>query len=82
MKLAEALLLHAELRQSGRWSSSWMQAVIELHAPDEGTYAPRTYAECAGCDAGIHAESGIDWPCRTVLLINRWARIDAIGYPE
>lgn len=80
MNLTEAVALHAELRLAG--GDEVTQAVVALHAPEEGRYTNPDFAECAGCDAGMYAESGVDWPCRTVLLINRWLHVDAIGYPE
>ena len=78
MNLADALRLHLVLLQAcvGEVTS----AVVKLHRPDEGAYAPKTYAECNGCDAGLYAESGIDWPCRTILVINAYAHVDEIGY--
>jgi hypothetical protein len=78
VRLAEALVAHAALRQAG--GGEVVQAVVALHSPDEGQYVPRTFAECDGCDAGLYAESGIDWPCRTILVINWHLHVDAVGY--
>lgn len=78
MTLADALRLHIALLQAV--SDEVVSAVVQLHHPDEGQYLPNTYAECQGCDFGINAESGIDWPCRTILTINAYAHVDEIGY--
>lgn len=78
MNRADAVRLHVVLLQAV--GDEVTSAVVKLHAPDEGTYAPKTYAECDGCDPGIHAESGVDWPCRTILTINAYAHVDEIGY--
>ena len=38
------------------------KAILELHSENN-------YGECSGCDLGSYAESGAEWPCRTVDLI-------------
>jgi hypothetical protein len=78
VNLADAVRLHIVLLQAV--TDEVVSAVVKLHRPDEGQYAPKTYAECDGCDAGLYAESGIDWPCRTILTINAHAHVDEIGY--
>lgn len=39
-----------------------VKAIIELHSENK-------YEECEGCDLGSYAESGAQWPCRTIDLI-------------
>lgn len=38
------------------------KAIVELHSVNN-------YDECDGCDLGSYAESGAEWPCRTINLI-------------
>ena len=39
-----------------------LKAIVELHSVNK-------YDECDGCDLGSYAESGAQWPCRTIDLI-------------
>lgn len=58
----------AEQRLARKWSillgsnNITVKALCELHTPND-------YNECNGCDTGMYAESGIEWPCRTIELL-------------
>lgn len=77
MRTAEAVALHAAFRQAG--GGEIVQAVIALHAPMPIAYS--NFAECAGCNPGLYAESGTDWPeCETLKVINQYLHVE--GYPS
>jgi len=42
--------------------------LLELHVPTVSIDDDHSL-ECAGCDPGAYAESGADWPCRTINLL-------------